>query len=147
MTLVEVMFVIVLVGLVLNLSTMYFFKGRDTTLKYNKKASQIMSVRTLKDYWRKFVSNNGGVFVVSSDRVVFNNKSMVYLEKDKVVFSSPKGKTTYAVPKDSTVTFSRETGQGESDRLIMLLSRYGKHKKLLTDKSFRLVACISGRQL
>lgn len=144
LTLVEIMFAIVLIAMIMNLATMYYFKGWDRTVKSDRKATRIMSVRNLKTYWRNFVHNNGKVFIVNPESVLFVNKSMVSVKKDKVIFSTGVGDATFAIPKDSAVVISRESGQGEPDRLILRLFSTGKKKRKLEDKSFRLVASVTG---
>ncbi len=144
-TLIEMLFVILLTGVILNAATSFYFKGRTVTRKYVDKAVQTRTASIAADYWRDFVHKNGRAAIVKPDKIVFSNKSTIAVKKNILTFSEHGSGKSLALAKSYSATFDREQPPGEAPLLVLYLRPIGSKGQVLKDKAIRIAASTGGK--
>lgn len=143
-SLVEMLAVIGLVGLLLNMALLFYYKSQKINSKYTDKAVQIKSVSVVSKYLRSFVHGNGETFMVKPDKVVFNNGSVIAMDNNRLVFTAGGVDKSFALPKGFAVTFALENSPGEPPRIVMNVNVLNSKDQLQLNKYTRIAACVEG---
>lgn len=141
-TLIEVLFAMALLGIFFNMALMFYYNGRKASMRYMDKAAQVRSVSTIAKCWRSFAHVIQAPSKVEADKIIFRNRVVAAVKNDQLLFTTPEGQKTFALPKGFTASFFRETNSNEPDILVLNLQSIGSKGQVLKDKLIRITAHI-----
>ncbi len=143
-TLIEMMAVIVLVGFLMNMALLFYYKSRKINSQYTEKAVQIKSVSIVSKYLRSFVHNNGETFMVNPDKVVFKNGSVMAMADNRLVFTANNVNRSLTLPKGFAATFALERNPEEPPCIIMNIVMLNSKDQPQFNKFTRIAASAEG---
>lgn len=139
-SLIEVLFAVVLIGIVFNMALMFYYDGRKASMKYMNKAAHARSISTMSKSWRNFIHANPVFVKVEADKVLFENQASISVKNNQLIFATVKGQKTFSFPKAFAASFVLENNPQEAPILVLYLKTKGNKGQRLKDKFIRIIA-------